>query len=321
MIRLRLATEDLERTRFDFSPLVEVVQSGRMLFSGSPRPPHREWYTESRVRVRALDTELLALVLPRGGMIADFLVKRPGHAVTVEQHLQAIAEYPGNRLRDDLLTVWPGRRPPQLAALLDDRCAGRRIADVLHGYWTLLIEPHWRRMKSVLRDDVAYRATRLAADGLDGMLADLHHELSVVGATLVIDKPHHHVDHRLAGAGLCLVPSVFSWPELICTVEPGHPADITYGCRAAATVWDGTHSPDDPLGALLGRTRADLLRRLEHPSGTSGLAALLGVSAPAISQHLGVLRRAGMVTSYRTGRQVLHQRSALATSLLAATED
>jgi len=321
MIQLRLAAGDLERMRFDISPMAEVVQSGRMLSSGQGRAPYREWFAEARDRVRALDTQLLALLLPDSPLIADFLLARPGYAVSIDEYLRAIADYPAERLRDDLLDMWPDRRPPQLAELLDDPGASRRVADVLYDYWTLLIEPHWRRIKAVVRDDVAYRATRLAAGGVDGMLGDLHPELSVADGTLFIDKPHHHIEHELNGAGLCLVPSVFSWPQLICSTQPDRPTDITYGCRAVATVWDGAPPLDDPLGALLGRTRAGILRDLGRPRSTSDLAARLGHSMPAISQHLGVLRRGGMVTSWRVGRRVLYQRSALATSMVAANDD
>jgi DNA-binding transcriptional ArsR family regulator len=323
MIQLRLAAGDLERMRFDLSPMVEVVQSGRMLSAGRSRPPYEDWYAEARARVRALDADLLALVLPGGPFIADFLVARPGQGITIDEHLHAIAGYPPDRLRDDLLVVWPGPRPPRLAELLADPAgAPRRVADVLHDYWSLLIEPHWRRIKAVLRDDLAYRATRLAADGVDGMLGDLHRELSVADGTLLIDKPRHDVDQNLDGAGLCLVPSVFSWPELIVMCRPGESADITYGCRAAGTVWGAGPPPlEDPLGALLGRTRAEVLRGLGQPRSTSDLAAGLALSMPAVSQHLGVLRRGGMVTSWRSGRHVLYQRTPLATSVLAANED
>lgn len=320
MIQLRLAAGDLERMRFDVSPMAEVVQSGRMLNSGRGRPPYQEWFAEARGRVRSLDTDLLAVLLPDGPYIADFLLDGPGNAAGVEEQLRAIADCPVERMREDLLEAWPGRRPSRLEVLLGDPGMPRRIADLLHEYWALLIEPHWRRMKAVVRDDVAYRATRLAVDGVGvgGMLGDLHAELSVADGTIFIDKPHLDRRHELNGAGLRLVPSVFSWPQLICTAQPGLPAAITYGCRAAATVWDGPAPLDDPLAALLGRTRAEILRELGRPRSTSDLAARLGHSTPAISQHLGVLRRAGMATSWRAGRRVLYQRSALATSMLAA---
>jgi DNA-binding transcriptional ArsR family regulator len=42
---------------------------------------------------------------------------------------------------------------------------------------------------------------------------------------------------------------------------------------------------------------------------------------PAVSAHLGVLRRAGLLTSWRAGRRVLYQRTPLATSIIAASSD
>jgi DNA-binding transcriptional ArsR family regulator len=40
---------------------------------------------------------------------------------------------------------------------------------------------------------------------------------------------------------------------------------------------------------------------------------------PAVSAHLDVLRRAGLVTSWRAGRRVLYQTTPLARSVLAAS--
>lgn len=52
-----------------------------------------------------------------------------------------------------------------------------------------------------------------------------------------------------------------------------------------------------PVGALLGRTRAAILWRLDLPHTTTQLAGALGQSPSAISQHLAVLRRTALVTS------------------------
>ena len=48
--------------------------------------------------------------------------------------------------------------------------------------------------------------------------------------------------------------------------------------------------------------------------------AQIGYSLPAVSQHLSVLKRRGLVSSWRLGRSVLYQRTALATGLLAASQ-
>jgi hypothetical protein len=44
----------------------------------------------------------------------------------------------------------------------------------------------------------------------------------------------------------------------------------------------------------------------------------LGQACATVSVHLSTLRRCGMVTSWRSGLSVLHQRTPLATSLLAS---
>jgi DNA-binding transcriptional ArsR family regulator len=124
-----------------------------------------------------------------------------------------------------------------------------------------------------------------------------------------------------SGQGLLLVPSVFTWPKLVVsTTTPGQ-ARLIYGARGVARLWEPDHEPeadDDPIGALLGRTRAAILWRLDLPHTTTQLARALGQSPSAISQHLAVLRRTALVTSWRSGRSTLSRRTPLATSLLYA---
>jgi DNA-binding transcriptional ArsR family regulator len=60
-----------------------------------------------------------------------------------------------------------------------------------------------------------------------------------------------------------------------------------------------------------------MLNVLTQPATTSDLAARLDVTPGAISQHLGVLRAAGLVTTSRDGRVVLHLRTERAEALLA----
>jgi len=55
-------------------------------------------------------------------------------------------------------------------------------------------------------------------------------------------------------------------------------------------------SLDDVLGAAADGTRRAMLQRLAHGPATVGqLAALFPISRPAVSQHLRVLREAGLV--------------------------
>lgn len=70
------------------------------------------------------------------------------------------------------------------------------------------------------------------------------------------------------------------------------------------------------LHALLGRGRARVLLGLARAASTQNLAARLEMSPGGISEHLGVLRRAGLVAGRREGRSVLYARMAKGDALV-----
>jgi DNA-binding transcriptional ArsR family regulator len=56
--------------------------------------------------------------------------------------------------------------------------------------------------------------------------------------------------------------------------------------------------------ALANRTRRELLRRVSAgPARVTDLAAPFGMSLPAISKHLGILERAGLINRSVKGRE------------------
>ncbi|MER7398739.1 ArsR family transcriptional regulator, partial [Streptomyces sp. NPDC000151] len=72
----------------------------------------------------------------------------------------------------------------------------------------------------------------------------------------------------------------------------------------------------DALAAVLGRPRAEALLLLAEEHTTSGLARRLGVSNASASAHAAALRGAGLLTTVRAGRAVLHRRTPLGTLLI-----
>lgn len=79
--------------------------------------------------------------------------------------------------------------------------------------------------------------------------------------------------------------------------RPGRPRKLT-----------GTTQPADRFAALADATRRYLLERLAGKDlAVSELMAGLEVSQAAVSQHLRVLREAGLVTSRQEGRNVYYQ--------------
>jgi DNA-binding transcriptional ArsR family regulator len=77
---------------------------------------------------------------------------------------------------------------------------------------------------------------------------------------------------------------------------------------------------DEPLAALLGRTRAAILEMTAVPLSTTQIAHELGQSPGSVNQHLSVLRGSGLVVSRRSGRSVLYRQTPLAQSMIAAQQ-
>ncbi|MGW4379831.1 ArsR/SmtB family transcription factor [Kitasatospora sp. NPDC004531] len=78
---------------------------------------------------------------------------------------------------------------------------------------------------------------------------------------------------------------------------------------------------DDGELLLIGGTRVELLRLLAEERTTTELARRLGVSAATVSAHTAALRGAGLISTSRAGRAVLHRRTALGDLLLRQRPD
>ncbi|MGZ4753128.1 MAG: ArsR/SmtB family transcription factor, partial [Oryzihumus sp.] len=101
--------------------------------------------------------------------------------------------------------------------------------------------------------------------------------------------------------------------------DTSEPPVVSYPARGRGTVWEAAPDPGSPaLVALVGAARAQLLDLLDRPATTTELAQRLAVTPSAVSQHLRVLRAAGLLNRARSGRTVLYLRSPLADSLVGA---
>ncbi len=323
MIVLDLNVDVLGNTRFAFSPLSELACSVAALTCAGRSDPHAAWARWARPRVGHVDVPLLQAVHPPGRWAPDFLFPDvDGPDVSLPDQLDALAEVDDGEVEKELAGVWDQRPLPDVArrALDGPLRFGEVLATELRTYWDAALAPHWPRVRGALEEDVAHRAGQTLRGGLFDLLADLHHEVSVDGAVLRIDKPHHD-DVRYEGARLTLVPAVFIWPHLLLAHSSPGAFQLTYPARGVGRLWEGIageRTPRDDLGSLLGRTRATVLTSLAAPMSTTSLSRELGQSPATISQHLAVLRECGMVRSWRSGRSVLYQQTALAASLVGA---
>ncbi|WP_086819821.1 DUF5937 family protein [Allokutzneria sp. NRRL B-24872] len=321
MLELGFTAQDLARTRFAFSPLWEVVASVRVLKEPAAHALHLPWISSATERVRGLDLRVLdALVPVPSRRLPAFLAPTPTTPVPdIADELEALRAVPADEVRAgvDLLD-----RPAPLHPLYDDPVRGlAELAETVAAYWEAALLPHWPRIRALLEGEVLYRSRRLAEGGAQRLFVDLDPAVSWTGDSLVVQRKTP-AKLQLDGRGLVLVPSVFVWPRVFSKIVDSWQPVLRYPPRGIATLWERGRNPvPDALAAVLGLSRAQILAELDAPASTSELARRTGITAGGVSQQLSLLREAGLVTSNRTGRFVLYQRTPAADALLGAGVD
>ncbi|MDG6108346.1 winged helix-turn-helix transcriptional regulator [Dactylosporangium aurantiacum] len=321
MIELLFEPGDLARIRFARSPMYEVMSSLRIAGHADRVRMHQPWVRSVRGGVAGLRLELLPALLGDPRYVPEFLMPAPQRMDTrFGDELDQVRTAPEDEVRAQLDLLGGGAPLPGVLRELYEH-PGRhlgRLADEVRAYWQVAVEPVWSRLAGLLDAEVGHRADQLTSGGIVRLLGNLHPELEYAGDALRILWPGWQSRTRLDGAGMLLVPCVFAWPSLLVDTGVRCPT-LVYAPRGVGQVWEGSgRASPPPVADLLGRSRAALLARLDLPLSTTQVARDLGLSAASVSEHLSVLRRSGLVSSRRAGRQVLYQRTALGTDLLGA---
>lgn len=321
MLVFRFGSSDLANIRFAISPLMELQRSVRALDDPGAQAIHLPWIAATREATRDLDLDLLRTFQPRGVYSPDFNQPPPSSPLTeLEDELAEMIATPPDEVRAEVELLYRRVGEPEILRpfLAEPDVAVARLAEVLREYWRRALEPHWDRLRGLLRGDVLYRGRRLADGGARLLFADLHPEARFEEDELRIEKPWK-VTRTLDGRGLLLVPSAFTWPVISSITEPPWQPTLVYPARGVGLLWEpGETVAPAALRALLGRRRAAVLAALDAPRPTAEVAQRLGLSAPSVSQHLGVLKAAGLVHASRVGRLVLYARTQRGDALLGA---
>jgi DNA-binding transcriptional ArsR family regulator len=321
MIRYRFGHDDLLRTRFAISPLFEATASVAALRDPARHSIHLPWVRAVRPRLAGFGGLALldALVGADGGYSPDFVAPPPASPLPdVRAEVERVARTPAAQVRRELEWLHPDGPPPVLRPLLDRPRRGlERLAAVLLEYWARAIEPFWEDLRGVLEDDIAHRARLLTAGGPIEVFADLHPDARWADGGLLVDRPAA-ADVDLGGRGLQLVPSAFIWPRAGAMVDPPWQPALLYPPRGVGLLWAPRRDAGSGLARLLGARRAAVLAALDREQTTTALARRLGASPAGVSEHLAVLRDAGLLRARREGRQVLYARTAAGDVLLRA---
>ncbi|MGW7078612.1 DUF5937 family protein [Streptomyces sp. NPDC054866] len=172
----------------------------------------------------------------------------------------------------------------------------------------------WRRVRVQLAADARHKTELLRHKGLSEVLSSVSTALSLDedGHRITVDKlplgTTTALDHTV-GAGLTFVPSHFAWPHLMVLHAPGWRPVIHYPVASPElTSPTSVETLELRLTALAHPVRLRLCRDIARAPFTTGeLAHANGLTAPEVSRHLTVLKKAGLVTTRRRGRYVMHQ--------------
>ncbi|MGW9210221.1 DUF5937 family protein [Embleya sp. NPDC055664] len=348
-----------ERLLFAVSPLAELTAMLHVLAEPAHHPAHREWAIETRSALRPeLAEQLLEAEFLWRASQADFLL--PGHPEpTLAAELDRVdlldddtyvtAALVATCGTDRLLLGRPsplrdaptrertldlayarGTRQASFAERLiaDPPMVRARVRRMMEECEAVFFAAAWARVLPRLTADLRLKSDLLARRGVAEALAAVSGAIEVDEhrQRIVVDKLQDTTTSAV-GDGVTFLPTVFGAPHLIVVHARGWRPVVQYPVAVP------DHKPAEAvpmesvrlrLAALSHPVRLRLVRTLARGAHTTGeLASTWSLSAPEVSRHLAVLRRAGLLTARRRGRYVIHEldteaTAALGTDLLTA---
>jgi DNA-binding transcriptional ArsR family regulator len=332
MVRVNFTPGDVARTRFTLAraPMLEttetLIELRRAAASGwRHRGRAAPWLREARRAFPATARPLLDLIGPQGPWPDIFDRFTPGLPESLEE-LRAASRA---SLRAGLAGCpeHVARPPLWVRNLADgDREQLELVIRAFRDLHDAVVAPRRDTAVAASRADLASRIPVLLRGGQEAMLGTLHPRLQWRDEGL--ERTGIDCEITLDGRGLLLRPSAFWTGEPIFSCDPeGHrPPVLIYAAqpngRSASD--NGTASDldaHDSLAALLGPTRAAVLRALREPRGTAELAVAVRISPASASEHAKILRDASLIETRREGRGVRHSLTALGTAMAGAVLD
>ncbi|MFD7509433.1 DUF5937 family protein [Streptomyces sp. NPDC059853] len=222
--------------------------------------------------------------------------------------------------REKALERAAARGPRQrafVARLLADPASVRAwIRRLLEDCYEVFFARAWDEIRPRLAADARHKTELLKRKGLADAMAAVSPAVSVDGPAgrLVIDKMYEGRTTALdpeAGPGVTFLPTAFAWPHLLVLHARDWRPVIQYPMADPQQLRHAVPASGEllarRLSALAHPTRLRMCRSLAlSPHTTGELATSLSMTAPEVSRHLAVMRKAGLLSTRRQGRYVQH---------------
>jgi DNA-binding transcriptional ArsR family regulator len=323
VLRIHFTPRDLTRVTVATkpAPLWEVLLSLHMLQHSEGRLIFEDWRRRVRAKVAPDQMRMLLELTPSRGYSPDFLTPAES-APDFESALEQTLATPRQQVRSqlDLLGQYRPASPWTRELAQGARTSMAKLGRAIRTYHDVAIAPYWKSIGTHVSADHAHRGDALARHGVHRLLSSLHPRVRWVAPVLqVLDMNDR--DLYLDGRGIELQPSAFCWQVPTKLRDPDlkpilvYPIQHAPGILRQASVEAAPSS--DPLGSLLGSTRAAALEATVSGCTTTELAKRCRISPAAASHQATVLREAGLITTRRSGASVLHEITQLGIWLLS----
>ncbi|MFF0749064.1 winged helix-turn-helix domain-containing protein [Streptomyces sp. NPDC004267] len=313
MLRIHFTADDFARVRF--APRPAPLQELHAALATAVAPHRDPLFGRWRGRVlRALPAaaDPLADLVPAGR--APYFLDVLGD--TLADAFDLVRATGPEFVREELVRVY-GTGPGSLPAphwirglYAGEEASWQTVRRAQRAAYETVLAPVWPVIQDLHREEFARHALITAEHGLAAALTALAPGSRLDGGVWEWPAAVPPREVHLSGRGLVLLPTFHHPSGPLLQDLPARPVVLTY--PAGPALPPVPDDQDDPLAAVLGRTRANLLRLLTGPLTTTELARALRVSNATASAHAGALRAAGLVATARTGRSVSHERTALA---------
>lgn len=325
-LRIHFTDADIARTRLklEIDLMWEVVSSVQILQHADEKLSFDPWRRLVRTGVsgdghlrRAVCT--LTAVAPHASYFPDFLTPATDIA-DIDLGADAVLSTPVRRLRTEVDRIRPTSGPTAgwLSELAHHKPAAMgHLRDAIRLYFRSLLEPRLHLIDGGLRIECAKGIQRYLSEGPEGLLRWLSPTANWVAPVLSVDGYPHDRDLHLNGRGLVLIPCYFCVHHPVTLADPELPPVLVFPIRPESRLLARARSGDQ-VTALLGGTRAMILRSVVNGSTTTRLARMINVAPATVSHHTTVLRDAGLITTHRHENYAVHTITTLGLQVLAA---
>jgi DNA-binding transcriptional ArsR family regulator len=323
-LRIHFTEADLGRIRlapridhmWEIVGAVQLLQhrGGGLYFDGWRKQVRRRVHADPRLRQLL---HLLVHVSPHATYFPDFLTPT-GEYDELGDALDAVVSVPKAQLSAEMALLRDV--PASLRAVAEGRApALRMLRTAFDEFHRATVLPRLPVAKAALRADLARRTRSYMHDGVEAMLIGV-----VPGAiwnSLVLTLPYAvDRDLFLVGRGLRLVPSYFTLLNPVALADEELPPTLVFPIDPATRLLAEQSRPGDHLGALVGTTRAAILRLVMDGCSTRELIRRVGVAPATVTHHTTILRKAGVIATARDGSVASHHLTPLGLHLLSSAE-